>query len=61
VATLQASIAVPATPTEDAQVRAWGIVMRLEGNGLSLVLFILASLFFSKTYHHERQNSLAGI
>lgn len=49
VATLLANIAVPARPTEVAQVTAWGIVMRPEGSGLCIVLFILASLFFSKT------------
>lgn len=47
--TLLANKAVPAKPTEDAQVTAWGMVMRPEGRGLSLVLFILASFFISNT------------
>lgn len=47
--TLVANIAVPAKPTETAQVAACGIVMRPEGNGLRCVLFILASFFISKT------------
>lgn len=49
LATLLANKAVPAKPTVDAQVTAWGIVMRSEGSGLSLVLFILASFLISNT------------
>lgn len=47
--TLHAKIAVPATPTEEAQVTAWCILRRPEGSGLLIVLFILASLFISNT------------
>lgn len=47
--TCVASRAVPANPTEDAQPIAWGFVIRPEGSGLPLVLFILASLLISNT------------
>ena len=51
-----ANIAVPAKPMKDAQVAAWDIVMRPEGSGLSIVLFILASFSFSNTLRHHKSS-----
>jgi len=47
--TFQASKVVPATPTLVAHMAGCAGLMRLEGRGRRIVLFILPSFFISKT------------
>lgn len=49
IRTFQANKAVPAAPILVAHMAACAGLMRPEGNGRLIVLFILASFFISKT------------
>lgn len=56
--TSQASRVVPAKPIVDAHITAWGLVIRPDGSGLSLVLFIIASFLTSNTWGPKKSNKI---